>query len=144
MSVSWGKAIVAGLVATLVMTAAGVWILPLAGLPPANPAHLLAGAMGGNLVLGWIGHLMIGVVLAFIYAVVSARLPGAPWVRGALFSVAPWIAAMLMVLPMMGMPVFGGSALAALGTLLVHLVYGVVLGGIYGQVAVAVARHAPA
>ena len=129
----WTRAIVGGLVGTLAMTAVGLWIAPLMGLPPMNPADMLGGAMGGNMVLGWSGHLMIGLVLALIYAMVAPWLPGPPPVRGALYGLAPWILAMVAVMPMMGMPVFGGAAEPAIGSLVGHLVYGAILGGIYGD-----------
>lgn len=41
--------------------------------------------------------------------------------------------AMLIVMPMMGMPVFGGAMAGAMGSLIGHLVYGAVVGAIYGQ-----------
>lgn len=129
----WTRAIVGGLVGTLAMTAVGLWIAPLMGLPPMNPADMLAGAMGGSMLLGWSGHLMIGLVLALIYAMVAPWLPGPPPVRGALYGLAPWILAMVAVMPMMGMPVFGGAAEPAIGSLVGHLVYGAILGGIYGD-----------
>lgn len=129
----WTRAIVGGLIGTLAMTAVGLWIAPLMGLPPMNPADMLAGAMGGSMLLGWSGHLMIGLVLALIYAMVAPWLPGPPPVRGALYGLAPWILAMVAVMPMMGMPVFGGAAEPAIGSLVGHLVYGALLGGIYGD-----------
>jgi hypothetical protein len=36
-------------------------------------------------------------------------------------------------MPMMGMPVFSGSVMMAMGSLVGHLVYGAVVGGIYGE-----------
>ncbi len=133
MTRNWGRAMLAGLVATLVMTMVGLWVAPMMGIPRMNPAEMLAGAMGGNLALGWAGHLMIGVILALIYAVVAPWLPGPPWLRGALYGIAPWLMAQLIVIPMMGMPLFSGSAVMAMGSLIGHLVYGAVLGGIYGM-----------
>lgn len=141
MNRNWGRAILAGLVATLVMTAVGLWIAPMMGIPRMNPAEMLAGAMGGNLLLGWLGHLMVGTVLALGYALVAPALPGPPWLRGALYGVAPWLVAQLIVMPMMGMPVFSGSFAMAAGSLIGHLVYGAVLGGIYGHPSPAAARR---
>ena len=129
----WTRAVVAGLIGTLVMTAVGVWMAPLMGLPPMNPADMLASAMGGNALLGWAGHLMIGIVLALIYAVVAPRLPGPPVVRGAVYALAPWLVANVAMMPMMGMPAFGGAAGPAIGSLIGHLVYGAILGAIYGD-----------
>lgn len=130
---NWPRAVAGGVLGTLVMTAIGLWIAPVMGLPRMNPADMLAGAMGGNVLLGWAGHLMIGIILALVYAVVAPRLPGAPPLRGALYGLAPWILAMVAVLPMMGMPPFGGSAAPAMGSLVGHLVYGAIVGVVYGQ-----------
>lgn len=132
MSLNFAKVAGAGVAGTAAMTMVGVWGAPMMGLAPMNPAEMLAGAMGGRLALGWIAHFMIGVVLAFGYALVASRLPGPPIARGALYAVAPWLAAQLMVMPMMGMPVFSGSAMAAMGSLIGHLVYGAVIGAIIG------------
>jgi uncharacterized membrane protein YagU involved in acid resistance len=127
-----GRAVVAGLVGTLVMTGVGVWAAPMMGIPPMNPAQMLAGAMGGSLMIGWGAHLMIGTILALGYALVQGRLPGSPAVRGALYSLAPFLMAQLLVLPMMGMPVFSGSLRLAMGSLVGHVVYGMVVGVVYG------------
>jgi uncharacterized membrane protein YagU involved in acid resistance len=128
------KAVVAGVAGTLVMTAVGLYLAPMMGIPRMNPAEMLAGPMGGSIVLGWLGHLMIGVILAVSYAVLFAgRLPGPPAFRGAVFSLAPWLMAQLVVIPMMGMPLFSGSASMAIGSLIGHLVYGVVIGAMIGK-----------
>lgn len=129
------RAIGAGVAGTAVMTAVGLWVAPLMGMPAMNPAEMLAGAMGGSLVLGWIGHFMIGIILAVIYAAFAApTLPGHPAVRGALFGLAPFLVAQVAVMPMMGMPVFSGSMVMAMGSLIGHLVYGAVVGVVYGPV----------
>ena len=128
------RVISAGVVATLVMTMVGLYVAPMMGMPAMNPADMLADAMGGVTLLGWAAHLMIGTVLALIYAAVFlTRLPGPPVARGALFSLAPWLMAQVMVMPMMGMGLFSGSAMMAGGSLIGHLVYGAVLGGITGE-----------
>lgn len=75
---------------------------------------------------------MIGIALAVGYAVVATRLPGPASLRGALYSIAPWLMAQLVVMPMMGMPLFSGSMPAAVGSLIGHLVYGAVVGAIIG------------
>ncbi len=128
---NWGRAVVAGLIGTAVMTAVGLWIAPMMGIPRMNPAEMLADQMGGNVMLGWAGHLMIGTVLAVIYAVVAPSLPGVPALRGALFGLAPWLVAMVIMMPMMGMPMFGGAMAAAMGSLIGHFVYGGVVGAVY-------------
>jgi len=88
------------------------------------------------------GHVGIGVVLALGYALAAPVLPGAPAARGALYALAPWLMAQIAVMPMMGMPVFSGSVAMAGGSLVGHLVYGAVLGGVYGPVTGRVAATA--
>ena len=131
---NWNRAVLAGLAGTLLMTAVGLWVAPMMGIPRMNPAEMLAGTMGGSLLLGRMGHFGIGILLAFGYAIVAPALPGAPAARGALYGVAPWLLAQLAVLPMMGMPVFSGSMVLAMGSLVGHLVYGAVVGATYGAV----------
>jgi len=125
------KALAAGTVATLVMSGFAA-MAPLMGMPPMNPAAMLASQMGGSLVLGWAAHLMVGNVLALAFALVARdRLPGPFAVRGALFALAPWLMAQVVVMPMMGAGLFSGSALVAGGSLMGHLVFGAVLGLAY-------------
>jgi hypothetical protein len=127
------KVIAAGVAGTLVMTMVGLFVAPMMGMPPMNPADMLAGQLGGLTVLGWAAHLMIGTVLALIYAKLALPyLPGPGAARGAIFSLAPWLMAQLLVMPMMGMGLFSGSATMAIGSLIGHLVYGVVVGAIVG------------
>ncbi len=85
MNIAFGKAVFAGVLGTVVMTIVGTWVAPMMGIPPMNPANMLAGAMGGVLILGWIGHFMIGTILALTYAAVAPWLPGPSVVRGALY-----------------------------------------------------------
>jgi uncharacterized membrane protein YagU involved in acid resistance len=129
------RAIAGGLLGTIVMTVVGLYGAPMMGIPAMNPADMLASNMGGMAILGWMGHLMIGVILALAYAkMFISRLPGSPVVRGAVFSLLPWLMAQVVVIPIMGMPLFSGSVAMAGGSLIGHLVYGAVLGAIVGEV----------
>lgn len=134
MNIHLGRAVIAGLIATAVMTAVGLWGAPLMGIPPMNPAEMLAMSMGNMPALGWAAHFMIGAILAVIYAVVAPWIPGPPAARGAIYGLAPFLLAQIVVMPMMGMPIFSGSVALAMGSLIGHLFYGAVLGGIYGPV----------
>lgn len=143
MRINFGKAIAAGLVGTLIMTAVGLWLAPMMGIPRMNPADMLAEQMGGSTLLGWVGHLMIGTILAVVYAAVSSRLPGPYALRGALYGIAPFLLAQIVVIPMMGMPLFSGSVPMAMGSLVGHLIYGAAIGAIYGASAEAATVHRP-
>ena len=132
MIVNIRKAVLGGIAGTVAMTFVGVVLAPMMGMPKMNPAEMLAGQMGGMLVAGWLAHFMIGIVLAIGYAFVARYLPGAPVLRGAVYGIAPWLLAQVAVMPMMGMPLFSGSMSMAGGSLLGHLIYGAVVGALYG------------
>lgn len=132
MKIRFPKAIAAGVVGTAVMTVVSVYVAPMMGMPRMNPAEMLAGQMGGNMMMGWAAHFLVGVVLAVIYAVVAGGLPGPVAVRGALFGIAPWLVAQAVMMPMMGMGMFSGSMMLAGGSLIGHLLYGAVVGLVYG------------
>lgn len=143
MQQSYGKAIRAGIVGLFVMTILSyLGSLMISGMT--RPWAMLAVAMGSR-VLGWAGHIIIGLILALIYAYVLAEvLPGNPWVKGAIYGILPWLAAMIIVIPMMGMPLFAGSFMVALGSLIGHVLYGAFVGGVYGQPTTAAAQRAKA
>jgi len=139
------RAIAGGLLGTLAMTWVGLYAAPMMGIPAMNPADMLASQMGGLTIVGWAAHLMIGTVLALIYAAVAqSRLPGPPAGRGAIFSLAPWLMAQLVVMPMMGMGLFSSSPTMATGSLIGHLVYGLVLGAVAGKPVSSGAGHSAA
>lgn len=68
----------------------------------------------------------------FSYALYD-RLPRSPITRGALWGVVLWLLAQLIVMPMMGGGLFSsamGGAMAVMGSLVGHLMYGGLLGAI--------------
>ena len=132
MSTNYMRVIMAGIAGTIAMTIVGVFGAPMMGLAPMNPATMLAGVMGGMVVLGWLVHFMIGVMLAFGYVFAAPYLPGPGVARGAIYSIAPWLIAQVVMMPMMGMPIFSGSVMIAMASLFGHIVYGLVVGGMLG------------
>lgn len=126
------RAAVAGVIGTLAMTALLIGA-PMMGLPRMDVGAMLGSVMGGSIVIGWMAHFVIGIVLTLAYAVLFVtRLPGRGFVRGATYAVLPWLLAQLVVMPTMGAGFFSGSLVAAAGSLMGHLVYGGVLGAVYG------------
>lgn len=126
------KVVLAGVIGTAAMTLL-MLMAPLMGLPPMNIGKMLGSILGGSIVAGWSMHFVIGTMLAAVFAgFFVQRLSGPPALRGALYSLLPWLVAQLVVMPMMGAGVFSGSIMAAMGSLVGHLVYGAVVGGIYG------------
>lgn len=130
-----GRAVLAGIAGTAVMTLMTIMAGAM-GMKMDIPG-MLSGFMGTPVAIGWIAHFMIGTVLALIYAAgFVAWLRGAPWLRGALYGVFPFLLAQLAVMPVMGMGVFTSAAPNALvmvaGSLMGHLVYGAIVGAVYG------------
>jgi hypothetical protein len=133
-----GRAVLGGLVGTIAMTMMMYWVGPLMGLMKMD----IAGGLGGMLGIGWAGgmvvHFMNGtLIFPGIYAgLFSAVLPGSPLLKGLLWGAILWLLAQLIVMPMLGGGVFSanmGGAMAAMGSLGGHLVYGGLLGGIAGN-----------
>lgn len=136
MQKGFGKAIVAGLAGTLAMTMV-MLMAPLMGMPPMPIGKMLADFMGMPEALGWVAHFMIGTVLAIAYAFIFAsKLPGSGVVRGALYGLLPWFLSQIMVNPMMGAGIFASNTPAptmmVVGSLMGHMIYGAVVGGVYG------------
>jgi hypothetical protein len=93
----------------------GIYDVPLA----AFSINLLAG-------LGW----------ALVYArFAESRLRGPGWWRGMAFSLAPWALSLVVFFPLVGAGFLGmglnAGPLPAIGNLLLHLIYGASLGGIF-------------
>jgi hypothetical protein len=130
------KALGAGVAGTIAMTLMAM-VAPMMGMPEMNIPKMLGNFMGVPVAVGWIAHFMIGTVLAISYAnIFAAKLPGAPALRGVLFSLIPWFMAQIAVNPMMGAGVFAlntdAPLMMVMGSLVGHVVYGAVLGLVYG------------
>lgn len=135
--INWGRAVLAGLVGTAIMTIVAMVAGPMMGIEMDVP-KMLSGFMRTPVIVGWLAHFMIGTILALIYAAfVIDLLPGALWVRGALYGLAPFLLAQIMVMPIMGMGFFTSNApntiKLVMGSLIGHLVYGATVGAIYGK-----------
>ncbi|HET9000930.1 MAG TPA: DUF6789 family protein [bacterium] len=156
---NFGRAMLAGLVATIIMSIVQA-MAPMMGLPRMDIAAMVGSMLGGSLVVGWIVHLMMGTILwAAVYAyIVEPSLGGAPWVRGLTYGFLLAIFVLIIGFPVVGamFPSFTpkpgflgmglGGAMGTMGVIIGHLVYGLVLGAIYGQPAAehqsAVGAHA--
>lgn len=79
-----------------------------------------------------------GMVWALLYARwAEPYLPGSGWQRGVLFSLVPWVLSLVVFFPLVGGGFLGLSLGAGpfpvLGNLVLHLVYGAVLGHFCGE-----------
>ena len=126
------QSIIAGIVATAVMTGF-MFLAPMMGLPKMNPAEMLSGMMGVPVIAGYLIHFMIGVIFAAAYVYLfnpKVRIQS-KLVKGILFGFAVFIFAQLMLFiigKMMPMPMpQDNMMLMMLGSLIGHLVYGIVV-----------------
>jgi uncharacterized membrane protein YagU involved in acid resistance len=113
------------------MTLMMMFVAPMLTGMPMDIAAMLGGMLGGY-TMGMIAHIMMGVVVFPIAYVIGYNfIPGSPLVKGLLFGVVLWIAAVVMVMPMAGagflMANIGGM-MAVMAALMGHLVYGGLLG----------------
>ncbi len=142
-------AIVAGLAGTIVMSMV-MAMAPLMGMPKMDIVGMLGSmfAKDGNTALGWMMHLMMGIVFALMYAVLwSLHIGAATLVFGALFGIGHWLIAGLIMggVPMAHAGVKAGAVqapgvymmnnggiMAFMGGLIGHVVYGLVVALVYG------------
>lgn len=123
------QTIIAGLIATAVMTIVGL-MAPYIGLPKINPAAMLSAMMGVPLFIGYLMHLMIGIVFAAVYVYLfnpKVHISG-KFVKGLLFGLAIFVFAQIMMLiigMMLPMPLVGDKMLMMIGSLIGHLLFGV-------------------
>src|SRR5260370_39632491 len=124
-----GRALLAGIVATAALTML-MLAAPLMGMPKMSIGEMLGSFLHIGSAAGWAMHVIIGLMLAVIYAAwLTARLPGGPVLRGATYGGGVFLVAQLVVPPMMGGGGFSGGHMAMIvGSLMGHLVYGA-LGG---------------
>jgi uncharacterized protein DUF6789 len=91
----------------------------------------------GNSVIVALGlNLAMGLIFALIYGAVEQRLPGREGIqRGMIFALIPWLLSIIAFFPIMDGGIFGkdlhAGPLPIVGNLVLHLIYGAVLGLTY-------------
>lgn len=126
------RAVLGGFVGTLVMTAMMYVVAPMMGLHM-DIAAMLGSMLGGSWIAGMMMHFVNGsVIFPAVYAyALFAHLPGSPAIRGTIWGLVLWLVAQTVVMPMMGAGLFSsamGGAMAAMGSLIGHVLYGSLLG----------------
>ena len=105
-------------------------------IPEVHIAKTLAAMLGSGTLGGWLAFFAIGtVVFGVIFALAAPRMPTrSNFVKGLLFGFAIWLGMMLIFMPLAGAGVFGMNrgTIVPLATLALTLVYGIVLGIVYG------------
>ena len=128
-----GAGLAATVVLSMIMVAKGMMGL----MPELNVIAMLSSMMKMAPIAGWIAHFMIGMLawgLGFV--VFSEYLPGSTnVVKGISFGITAWAMMMLAVMPMAGAGLFGLNLgmMAPVMTLMLHVIYGAVLGFAYDK-----------
>jgi hypothetical protein len=99
-------------------------------------ANELTRGVGDTFAIVMVLNLAMGLLWAMVYARwAEPRLTGPGWRRGAIFSLLPFVLSILVFFPIAGIGILGIDAdagiLPVLGNLILHLVFGVVLGSLY-------------
>jgi hypothetical protein len=76
-----------------------------------------------------------GLIWAGLFAIVEPRLHGSAWERGVQFALVPWLFSLIVFMPLVGGGLFGfglgAGPLPVFGNLILHAVYGAVLGTVW-------------
>jgi Family of unknown function (DUF6789) len=142
------KGVVAGFVATLVLSVLMILKARMGLLPGFNVIAMLAKVTGtGSPVVGWVAHFGIGAVLwGALFAWLDPNLPGGShWIKGVIFGCGAWLLMMVLFMPLAGAGFFaiGLGPRVAVMTLALHVIYGGVIGATYGFEQSAVTRSSP-
>lgn len=133
-----GKGFAAGLAATIVLSALMVMKAMMGVMPALDLPKMIAGMVGSpeSPMIGWAVHFLIGIVVYGVaIATLARRLGSSPIVSGIVIAVVGWLIMMVMLMPMAGAGLFALSlgVMAPVMTLVLHLIFGAVLGWTYGK-----------
>lgn len=134
---------IAGFVATVVLSVLMVFKAMMGLMPDLNVIAMLSRMMGSPPVMGWVAHFVIGTIAwGGLFALLHEKIPGNTlWVKGIVFAVGAWLLMMIVVMPMAGAGLFGMNLgiMAPMMTLVLHIIFGAVLGGTFASLG----AHAP-
>ncbi len=127
------QAVIGGVIGTAAMSLF-MFVAPMIGMPKMNPAEMLSGMMGVPSSIGWVMHFMIGIIFTLMY--VFLLLPilkkvNGKVLKGIIFGIAAFVFAQIAMAVMGAMfgeipAPEGNMALIAIGSIVGHLVFGVV------------------
>jgi len=140
--------IVSGLVGTVVFSMVLI-LAPKMGMPKMDIVGLLGSMFNknGNPLMGWLAHIIMGIVFAVLYAILWSYGVGSPtFVGGLVFGVVHWlIVGMIMgMIPLMHAGIKAGTVkapgiymtnqgglMAFMGGLVGHMIFGLIVALVY-------------
>ncbi|WP_104018407.1 DUF6789 family protein [Roseovarius nitratireducens] len=131
------KGMLAGLAATVALSLMMLMKGAMGLMPALDPISMIAMMMGVSTAIAWGVHFMIGtVVWGGAFALLESYLPGGElWLKGVVFGIGAWLIMMVAMMPMAGAGFFGMQLgmMAPIMTLVMHIAFGAVLGGVYAM-----------
>lgn len=132
------KTILAGIIGTAVMTIV-MMVASMLGMPKMSPPKMLSEMSGMPIAIGWAMHFMIGIGFALFYTflcVIKNKISNV-FMKGAAFGIIAFIIAQVMmgiIGKIMPMPKIEDSMiLVMMGSLLGHIIFGIVVAKIVGE-----------
>ncbi|MBI3280899.1 MAG: hypothetical protein HYZ57_13775 [Acidobacteria bacterium] len=136
------RGIIAGVIAGLVFGAMMQMMMAPAPTGGEMPMMAMVAKVVGSdsILVGWVYHLFNSAVIGALFGLIfGARVRGYPSVFGwgAAYGVFWWVLGALILMPiLLGMPAFaplmmGPMRIVAMGSLVGHIIYGLVLGGVF-------------
>ena len=105
-------------------------------MPQMDVIAMLSGMLGVSTVTAWIVHFLIGTVGYGAAIMLASRMLAKPAVvLGLILGVIGWLIMMIVMMPMAGKGLFGMhiGIMAPTMTLVLHLIFGAVLGWVYDR-----------
>ena len=130
--------LIAGFLGTSVLAVLMIGQSFLGVLPELRAVDLVQVLSNMNpIVAAWVGHFIIGTVLwGGLFVWLYPHLPSdVPWMKGVVFGAGAWFFMMVVVMPLAGVGFFGLSegTIVPAATLGMHVIFGFVLGLVYGM-----------
>ena len=141
------KGMTAGFVATLVLSGLMILNSTMDVMAQIDIIRLLINLGTLSTPAAWMDHFIVGVMVWGLLFAVYDGVATRPvyWLKGIIFGVFAWLMMMVAFMPLAGAGFFGAKIgiTAVLGPLILHLIYGVVLGATYGLLGVLVPVRVP-
>lgn len=132
------RGILAGFIATVVLTLFMMLKSKMGVLPALDPIHMMNSMIAQNLgiaenaAIGWFMHFVLGSIAWGVgFAVLNNALPGSKQLsKGIVMGIGAWLLMMFGLMPISGSGLFGLaiSPMAPVATLILHIIFGAALG----------------
>ncbi|MEL7799409.1 DUF6789 family protein [Idiomarina loihiensis] len=125
---------IAAFVATIVLSILMLIKSSMGVMPDLNVIKMLAGQMNSSAGMGWVAHFVIGTIGYGVgFAVLSKVITDKkPILLGIILGILGWLVMMVVLMPMMGQGAFAigmeSGPKPAIATLVLHIIFGFVLG----------------